>query len=255
MKQESRSEFSAAIQSQVAPDAGNVDIVQRLLLVDDHDVCRDMTRLMVQRLGQDMDAVGSWAEAQVAIAKAAAAHRPYALLLMDLIMPITDGIEAVQKLRASGIGCEVLPVVALTGIRDLREQQRFMDAGGQAWLEKPLSLDMLAAVLESQLATSFAIAPAADTTAISATLEQRFTERKLAVLSRIDAVITAGNGNKVDIDAIYDLLHKLAGSAGFFGAHELSNVTFQCKNALAGLSGDDAIAILQKYKDKLIHAL
>lgn len=64
-----------------------------------------------------------------------AGEHPYAAVLMDLMMPVMDGIEATRRIR---ILYPDLPVIALTGANDAVEIQRCLDAGLTDYLAKPV---------------------------------------------------------------------------------------------------------------------
>lgn len=70
----------------------------------------------------------------------ALAARDYDLVIMDGRMPRMDGIEAVQKLRAGlhGVRDARLPVIALTANASTEERQRFLGAGADGFLAKPI---------------------------------------------------------------------------------------------------------------------
>ena len=68
----------------------------------------------------------------------ARSHRPD-LVLMDVQLPGMDGIEALARLRAEpGVG--EVPVVAVTAFAMKEDRARFVAAGFDAYIEKPLSV-------------------------------------------------------------------------------------------------------------------
>ncbi|MET0267012.1 MAG: ATP-binding protein [Duganella sp.] len=75
----------------------------------------------------------------------ALAARDYDLVIMDGRMPRMDGIEAVQKLRAGlhGVRDAQLPVIALTANASPEERQRFLGAGADGFLAKPIDENAL----------------------------------------------------------------------------------------------------------------
>jgi two-component system sensor histidine kinase/response regulator len=71
----------------------------RLLVVDDNDSARQAMVETLQQMAFAAEAVASGAEALHAISAAETAGRPYALALVDWLMPDMDGIETIRKLR------------------------------------------------------------------------------------------------------------------------------------------------------------
>jgi ligand-binding sensor domain-containing protein/signal transduction histidine kinase/DNA-binding NarL/FixJ family response regulator len=72
-------------------------------------------------------------------------HTPH-LVLMDLEMPLMDGYEAIRRFKADET-LQAIPIIAVTGF-DLEEQQaQVEEAGGDGYLEKPISHENLAVQL------------------------------------------------------------------------------------------------------------
>ena len=65
------------------------------------------------------------------------------LILMDIQLPGIDGVEALGRLRADTATAGI-PVVALTALAMKEDRERFMAAGFDGYLEKPLSVPSLA---------------------------------------------------------------------------------------------------------------
>jgi two-component system, cell cycle response regulator DivK len=65
------------------------------------------------------------------------------LILMDIQLPGIDGVEALRRLRADDATTSI-PVVALTALAMKEDRERFMSAGFDGYLEKPLSVPSLA---------------------------------------------------------------------------------------------------------------
>jgi CheY-like chemotaxis protein len=65
------------------------------------------------------------------------------LILMDIQLPGIDGVEALHRLRADA-ATSAIPVVALTALAMKEDRERFMSAGFDGYLEKPLSVPSLA---------------------------------------------------------------------------------------------------------------
>jgi CheY-like chemotaxis protein len=68
------------------------------------------------------------------------------LVLMDIMMPEMDGIEAMQTIRRDG-RWEKLPIIALTAKAMKDDQERCLQAGANDYIPKPLDVDMLLSLL------------------------------------------------------------------------------------------------------------
>jgi two-component system cell cycle response regulator DivK len=87
------------------------------------------------------------AERGIAIARE---HAPD-LILIDIQLPGIDGVEALGHLRADAATARI-PVVALTALAMKEDHERFMAAGLDGYLEKPLSVQALAGQVEALIA-------------------------------------------------------------------------------------------------------
>lgn len=109
-----------------------------ILIVDDNPVNQRVAMFQVRQLGYEGRCVGNGKEAFQAVESG-----EFAAVLMDLQMPVMDGIEATAKIRArersSG---RYTPIVALTANAELEDQA--MVAGCDYFLVKPASKDDIA---------------------------------------------------------------------------------------------------------------
>jgi two-component system, sensor histidine kinase and response regulator len=102
----------------------------RVLLVEDNAVNRRVTGIMLAKMGQDVDYAENGA---IAVEKAKA--QSYDLILMDVHMPVMDGLEATRQLRGSSVNT---PIVALTASAMKEDRDRCLEAGMNDYVAKPL---------------------------------------------------------------------------------------------------------------------
>lgn len=243
-----------AVQAVVAPAAvGGARQAKRVLVAEDHEIGLELTCMMVRRLGASVDAAQDGHQALLMIEAATAQQRPFALVLMDFMMPVVDGIEATRRLRRAGYSAEDMPVIALTACAEPHEIGRFTAAGGQAYLSKPLSLEKLAAVFDAWLPGD-SVPDTEHRTPPNHALNERYKLRKLATIARIEAAIRLNQTDVLTIGEIRELLHKLAGTAGMFGDDALSEVAAECENALVAAPHIDALEVLKRNLPRLDNA-
>jgi two-component system, sensor histidine kinase and response regulator len=118
----------------------------RLLVAEDNPINARVITAMLRRLGYRADIVGNGAEAVDAWER-----MPYAAVLMDCQMPELDGYEATAEIRRREGPSTSIPIVALTASAMEGDQERCLGAGMDAYLTKPIKMDVLGALLASLL--------------------------------------------------------------------------------------------------------
>jgi len=76
-------------------------------------------------------------------------RKPFDVVLMDIQMPEMDGLEATRRLRSadSGVLDPAVPVIALTAYAMKGDEERFLRAGMDAYVAKPVTMAVLNDVL------------------------------------------------------------------------------------------------------------
>ena len=115
----------------------------RLLLVEDDAMIGEAIRAGLKREGFAVDWVHDAASAAQALP-----NEPFELLLLDLGLPGSDGLQLLKTLRGRGVS---LPVLIITARDAVSDRVAGLDAGADDYLIKPFALDELAARIRALL--------------------------------------------------------------------------------------------------------
>jgi PAS domain S-box-containing protein len=127
-----------------APSGAEAEPVRplRLLVAEDNIANQMLIRALLEKLGHAADIVGNGAEAVAAVQTV-----PYDIVLMDSQMPEMDGIEAAARIRALPGALAAIPIIALTAEAMEGAREKFLSAGMDAYLTKPIiKSDLMAAL-------------------------------------------------------------------------------------------------------------
>jgi two-component system OmpR family response regulator len=114
-----------------------------LLVVDDEPFLRDAVAASLRFLGFEVTTAQTGAEA-LRLAR----DRPFDLVVLDVMLPDTDGFEVITRLRRDG--CQV-PVIFLTAKDTQEDKVTGLTLGGDDYLTKPFGLEELAARIRTVL--------------------------------------------------------------------------------------------------------
>ncbi|NJN16784.1 MAG: response regulator [Oscillochloris sp.] len=112
--------------------------ILQVLIAEDNPINQEVTRLLVQRLNHRATVVGDGRAALAAVQAAA-----YDVILMDINMPDLDGIAATQAIRRLGPGIRQPQIIALTANALADDRERFLQAGMDDYLSKPVQPEAL----------------------------------------------------------------------------------------------------------------
>ena len=129
------------------PGAGPALGGWRFLVVDDSDTHRE---LMAQALTLEGATVTTAVNGQQAVRLLESTPASYDVVLLDLQMPVMDGLTATRLIRGP-LGLPSLPIIALTAGVLPEQRQAAEEAGVDAVLTKPLDLDRIAILLHRWL--------------------------------------------------------------------------------------------------------
>ncbi len=125
----------------------------RVLLAEDDELNMEITCVLLEERGAHVTPVEN---GQLALdAFEGNAEGSFDVVLMDLHMPVMDGIEAVRRIRAlDRADAYAIPVFALTADYSPADEQAMQEAGVNTPLLKPLNMDLLAKALSAARKTS-----------------------------------------------------------------------------------------------------
>jgi len=189
--------------------------------VEDHAINREVATDLLQAAGLCIDTAEN---GRVAVDKAS--RQDYALILMDMLMPEMDGLQATRAIRELPEGRDV-PIIAMTANAFEEDRQACREAGMNDFIAKPINLQALYQTLDKWLQGSAGV-PAAAAGAITAEPAGATRQEKHDTLLRLMA-----STHREDMGRIQDCLrrgahdearriaHSLMGVAAMLGAMDL----------------------------------
>ncbi|MBC7905794.1 MAG: response regulator [Rhodospirillaceae bacterium] len=249
--------FTLALPVGQPPKVGETDSLGprtrplKVLVAEDNPVNQTLVAHMLERMGHSATVVEHGA---VALEMAAAVD--YDVILMDMQMPVMDGETATRLIRTLPGRRATVPVIALTADAVLEHRDRYVSAGLDAFLTKPVSWKLLARTLDEAAARRPPMEPPAPT--IPAPEPQPMPEAQLdeappqgpildvayledmrqwvgddTLVSLLATAPDSFNGElsaigsaweRGDLNMVRETAHRLKGAAGSIGCRRLSDL-------------------------------
>jgi CheY-like chemotaxis protein len=216
------------------------------LVAEDLPMNQELARAMLRRAGWEADVVPNGEEAVRAVSA-----RRYDLVLMDIQMPIMDGITATRRIRELPTPAGEVPIVAMTANVLPQQVSEFLAVGMTGHVAKPvrqreLETALAAAVPSPRRAAAETAAQAAadDQGAFDASVfasvqdalpHERLKEHVADFGAQLDAV--AGASGESDRTALRFDAHKIVSQAGMLGLMRLSGRARELEQAAAADDG------------------
>lgn len=119
-------------------------MVARILLVEDDDMCQEIVTEYAEDSGCTVDLASDGEQALRQVSE-----HDYKLILMDIMMPNMDGVEATRRIRAmDDANKAAVPIIAITARNPALEQDKWYAAGINSVISKPFEEDDLISVLK-----------------------------------------------------------------------------------------------------------
>ena len=108
-----------------------------ILLVEDNEINQDVARGLLESVGLVVEVANHGGEALLKMRASA-----YDLILMDVQMPVMDGLEATQKIREMDVG-KSIPILAMTANAFPEDHERCIESGMNGHVSKPVDANYL----------------------------------------------------------------------------------------------------------------
>lgn len=123
----------------------------RILLVEDNEINRHVAKLILEEAGCVVEMAEN---GKIALDKFAKSKSQwYDAILMDIRMPVMDGLEATKAIRSlDKEDASVIPIIAMSADAFVKEQKQMLEAGMNDHLSKPINLPVLYETLAKYIA-------------------------------------------------------------------------------------------------------
>ena len=125
----------------VAPPSS--DFPLRILFAEDDEINLKADKKLLEKLGHTVVTAMDGQEALKLLAE-----QDFDLILMDIQMPVMDGLEATRRIRASGKSYARIPIIAMTSYAMAGDRERFLAASMDGYISKPVNMKELKETIE-----------------------------------------------------------------------------------------------------------
>jgi CheY-like chemotaxis protein len=224
-----------------------------VLVAEDNKINQQLTAMILRSVGHRVDVVENGEQAVQAVRKGA-----YDVVLMDVQMPVLDGIEATVRIRALPPPANGIMIIAVTAHAMTGAREQYLAMGVDDYLAKPINarslLSKLAGLSPQPGPDSAADDPALDRPQLESLavhlpadsvrqLLVSFPDQIDAQISSIEALSAVA-----DLAALAREAHTLAGCSGNFGARKLSRLAHEIKAACEDADAEGAARVVARLR-------
>ncbi len=117
-----------------------------ILIAEDNDINRALFQKMLESFGHHVVTAENGQQA-LARLQAHAQNAPFDIILMDIQMPVMDGLQATAAIRGAGGRMALLPIIGLTADAMISHHKGYLDSGMNAIVTKPVDWQHLSATM------------------------------------------------------------------------------------------------------------
>jgi CheY-like chemotaxis protein len=193
----------------------------RVLLAEDTEENQHLISLHLRKSGIDATIVGNGKEAVDA-----ALESEFDLVLMDLQMPVLNGLDAIRVLRKANYN---KPIVALTANTSLSDKETCKEAGTDDFISKPINFESFYAILDIYLKKNDKpkqkeVQSRASSMHDSAEVDDEYQQILKTFLDRLPQMVDTIKKavKKGDWETVQSVSHQLKGLGGSFGYEQIT---------------------------------
>ncbi|MDY0301041.1 MAG: response regulator [Trichlorobacter sp.] len=212
----------------VNPDHGQS---LRILVAEDNLLEQRSLQAVLDKLGHGVVIVNNGREAVEELEQ-----NSYDLLLLDILMPVMDGFEAIRLIRERELRIgHYTPVLALTSYTLKAVQERCSRAGMNGYLAKPVTVESITLLFNQLRLTDNSFDAAGSTASVLdfdslghdkelyQDMLELFKEHGLPLITQLDQLLATG----VQDETMHQLVHKLKGMSANIGAETLRRILME----------------------------
>lgn len=229
----------------------------RVLLADDDEVNRRVARMVLEKAGFEVHEATDGRDALDRVRRDA-----FDLVLLDVVMPRLDGLQAASAIRQWEAGQGRIPILAMTGRARAVDVRQCLEAGMDGYVGKPIQAAALVAAVETWILgpglASGAVDPAPPVDSAALDELRQYGEADPSIVDELVTMFLDGAEQHLasmqeamrggDTDSLARVAHTLKGSAGTLGARPLAGLCAELESgARAGqLPPDSSLTAVER---------
>jgi len=229
----------------------------RILLAEDNHINQRVAVYMLEKQGHTVVVVGDGQAALAALAQA-----PFDLVLMDIQMPVLDGLAATAAIRTQEqMQGTHMPIIAMTAHAMRGDRERCLAAGMDGYVTKPLKAADLAAAIAQLLPAAAPLQPPRDTPPVDVSAALRSVEGDQGLLEDLFEAFQQDYPKQLaelqdaigmgDAARTARVAHSLKGAVGYFGTQRTFALAAQLETLGRQAELEGALSLVQELEQEL----